>query len=103
MIPTLSPNTAFESLKDSAVLLDVREEYEVTQVSFDVAEIVYIPMKQIAQRVDELPRDRKIIVACAHAQRSAVVCDFLMGAGFVNVFNLQGGIAKWMKDGLPVK
>ena len=76
-------------------LLDVREpfEYEIAKL----AASTLIPMNEIADRLVELPQDKKIVVICHHGVRSAQVAYFLDGQG-IACFNLTGGIDAWARS-----
>jgi rhodanese-related sulfurtransferase len=78
-------------------LLDVREEWETTLAPVP-ADIVHIPMGQIADRLDELDRTRETVVICRSGGRSLQVARFLEGQGFISVYNLTGGILAWSRD-----
>lgn len=87
--------------KDTKILLlDVRTPGEYRQVRLAGARL--IPIEQLLQRIDELPRDRPIIVYCAVGARSSQVLRYLAGQGYPEVYNLYGGIAAWQLRGLPV-
>lgn len=72
------------------VLLDVRESSEVATAS--LPDSVHIPMRQVPQRMNELPADQPIAVLCHHGGRSNQVAHFLAGQGFADVVNVDGGI-----------
>ena len=55
-------------------------------------------VQQIPARIDELPRDRDIVVVCHHGMRSWQVAEFLAGAGFTRLYNLSGGMAAWSAE-----
>ena len=79
--------------KTSLFLLDVREPWER-----DIARIrdsFGIPMAEIPQRTDELPRDKTIVVICRVGGRSAQVTGWLRSQGFENATNLEGGTNAW--------
>jgi len=57
--------------------------------------ILTIPMTQIPQRFDELPRDKSLVIMCHHGQRSMQVTQWLLQQGFDKVINLEGGIDHW--------
>jgi len=78
---------------EAFVLLDVREPYEIALAALPGATLV--PMMEIPQRFEELPRDRQIVVLCHHGARSERVTSFLLANGFSNVANLEGGIDAW--------
>ncbi len=46
------------------------------------------------ERLDELPRDRPVVVHCATGYRSAIAASLLLREGF-EVADLVGGIAAW--------
>ncbi len=77
---------------DEPFVLDVREPSEVTE--WAIAGAVNIPVGELAQHVDELPRDREIVVVCASGSRSALAADALARQG-LTVANLRGGMAAW--------
>lgn len=74
-------------------LVDVREpfEHEICLIE----DSLKIPLQRIPERIDELPRNRSIILICHHGSRSAMVQDFLKSRGFNNTLNLTGGIDAW--------
>ena len=55
-------------------------------------------MRQIPVALDELDRDRELVVICHHGIRSQQVAMYLDHQGFRNVINLQGGVAAWARD-----
>lgn len=78
---------------EAFLLLDVREAQELAVVS--VEDHSHIPMQQIPARLNELPKDRPIVVMCHHGSRSMQVTMFLRQQGFENATNLAGGIDQW--------
>ncbi|MGR4064049.1 MAG: rhodanese-like domain-containing protein [Vulcanimicrobiaceae bacterium] len=77
------------------VLLDVREPSEIAKAAIDGA--VQIPMGRLAQRIAELDPSVETAVLCHHGGRSSMVADFLDGAGFASVANVDGGIDAYAK------
>ena len=82
------------------LLLDVREPYEWNQVRLPDA--LHIPMNTVPTRLNDLPKDRPIVVFCAHGSRSFGVTYFLRENGF-DARNLAGGITQWHIQGGPVE
>ena len=82
--------------EDQAVLLDVREDSELTICKLDNA--LHIPMGEIPERHSMLPKDKPVIVFCHHGGRSSNVQQFLVSIGFDNVINMKGGIHAWSSD-----
>jgi adenylyltransferase/sulfurtransferase len=79
--------------KEDFYLLDVREPNE-----FKIGRIpgsTLIPLGEVPQRYQEIPRDKEIIVQCKMGGRSAKAAAFLRQQGFKSVKNLKGGILDW--------
>jgi rhodanese-related sulfurtransferase len=98
MIPEMTP-TEFVALRKSGsdmVLLDVREPWELDVAR--VADIVHIPMGQVAERLQELDPHRQTVVICRSGRRSMDIARFLEQKGFKSVANLKGGILAWGKE-----
>ena len=80
------------------VLLDVREAREVAYAHITDPRVVYAPLSDIAERLeDALPeaaRDpqAEIVVFCHLGERSAQVTAWLQTQAYAHVFNLAGGI-----------
>jgi rhodanese-related sulfurtransferase len=84
-----------------AVLLDVREPDEVADIRTDDA--LHVPFSTIAAHLEEVPRDRPVLVMCAAGSRSAAVAAHLLANGWTDVANVAGGITAWERAGLPVR
>jgi len=97
--PTLTRREAGEG----ALVVDVRERDEIARVAFDLPEVVVMPMSELERRHGELPRDRDLIMVCAVGERSLKATYFLMYHGHDRVANMEGGIAKWVRKGFPVR
>ena len=90
-------------IKKGALLVDVRQPKEVARKSFDVSDIILIPVGELKNRFQEIPVDRKVIIACHIGNRGLMATRFLMNNGYSKAVNMQQGIVRWEKEGLPVK
>ena len=81
---------------DAFYLLDVREPYEHDIAHLDGATL--LPLGQLGERVEELPKDEKIVVHCKSGGRSGKAVAFLQQQGFKDVWNVAGGINAWSKE-----
>jgi rhodanese-related sulfurtransferase len=99
MIKDMSPKEFVERRAGGGkmTLLDVREDWE-TALAPVPADIVHIPMGQVADRVGELDPQQETVVICRSGGRSHEVARFLSTQGFVSVYNLAGGILAWSRD-----
>ena len=62
-----------------------------------------IPKGTVANRLNEIPKDKPVIVTCHSGNRSAQVTDYLRQQGYTNVHNMTGGISAWQQAGYPVE
>ncbi|MFN4986149.1 MAG: MBL fold metallo-hydrolase [Ignavibacteria bacterium] len=53
--------------------------------------------------LDELPRDKPLIVACQTGFRSSIASSYLMHEGFTNIRSFQQGFAGWQASGAPIE
>lgn len=97
----ICPTTALRLAGEGALLVDVRERSEVAQLAFDVPVILNIPLSELEQRWRALPNDKEIVMVCEGGMRSLKATYFLQYQGFTRVSNMEGGILKWMRKGLP--
>ena len=74
-------------------LLDVREVVEWRSVNLAHLGAVLVPMREVPGRLDEIPRDRPLVVYCHSGARSLEVAKLLAAEGYDDVRNLEGGIA----------
>jgi adenylyltransferase/sulfurtransferase len=94
-LPAIEVEELRERLGDHAppLLLDVRTPEEWTICRIDGARL--IPVQALASRIDELDRQREIVVYCHVGWRSAWAVDLMVRRGFSRVVNLAGGIDAW--------
>jgi NADPH-dependent 2,4-dienoyl-CoA reductase/sulfur reductase-like enzyme/rhodanese-related sulfurtransferase len=74
------------------VLLDVRNQDE--RARGFIPGSIHIPLDEIRARMNELPRDRELVVSCLTGQRSYFACRILAQHGF-RVRNLSGSYRTW--------
>ena len=77
-------------------LIDVREqnEYDICHLNGKL-----IPMGQVADNVDQISREKKVVVHCRSGGRSANVISFLeQQHGYDNLYNLVGGVLAWSDE-----
>lgn len=85
-----SVNDHREVVGATGQLVDVREPSEVAGGTLPGA--VNIPLGELAARLDELDRSRRVVLLCRSGARSANAAALLAGAGFPDVVNLVGGM-----------
>ncbi len=89
-------------VRDGAVtVLDVRpqEEYRAGHL----AGALSVPLKDLEQRLSELPHDREIVAYCRgpYCVLAIEAVEILRSRGFA-AFRLKEGVSDWQSQGLPV-
>ncbi|HEX2850637.1 MAG TPA: rhodanese-like domain-containing protein [Acidimicrobiales bacterium] len=95
----VGPLAANDLVIDGAVLLDVRERQEWDAGHASKAR--HLPLSLLPRQLNQLPKDRRIVVVCRSGNRSARAASLLAHSGF-DALNLEGGMQAWAAAGLPV-
>jgi rhodanese-related sulfurtransferase len=85
------------------LFIDVRSEDEYNSGHIEGA--IHIPVSEIESRLNEIPKDKLVIVYCngSSCSRSSTAADILIENGFNQVYNIGGdGIFEWIEKGYPV-
>ena len=91
---------AADKRDQGAFILDVRQPGEWTQ--FHIPGATLIPLGELPNRLNEVPKDREVVVVCRSGNRSAQGRDILRAAGFTQVTSMAGGMTAWQAQNLPV-
>ncbi len=81
--------------EDEICLLDIRMDFETAVWNLPIA--VNIPAPELPDRLDELPKDRLIVVGCPTVNRAITVSAYLKTEGFKSKF-LAGGLLELMSE-----
>jgi hydroxyacylglutathione hydrolase len=101
-VPSIDPRDAPAWLaQHDAFVLDVREPHEYA--AGHVPGAVSVPQADLALQLDEVPRDRDVLVVCASGMRSMRSAQFLKQVGFERVTNLSGGTNGWRAAANPIE
>jgi len=88
------------AIADPPLVLDIRNPRE--WATRHIANSVNIPLNHLQDRIDEIPRDRRIAVHCAGGYRSSIAASILLRYGITNLIEMAGGLAAWDAAKLPV-
>jgi rhodanese-related sulfurtransferase len=101
-IPTeISAAQAYKKYQQGAFILDVRSQEEWDQLH--IANSILIPLDELQSRMNELPRDRDIVVVCLSGHRSKEGMTLLQQAGFSRASCMTGGLTAWKAAGYPLE
>ena len=98
MVTNLTPVEIRDALatRSDVLLVDVREPAEHATARIDGA--LLIPLRTVPQSLEQLPRDKEIILHCHHGMRSEMAGNFLVAQGYPRVSHMVGGIDRWSDD-----
>jgi NADPH-dependent 2,4-dienoyl-CoA reductase/sulfur reductase-like enzyme/rhodanese-related sulfurtransferase len=77
-----------ELVEKGAFIVDVREEGEYK--AGHLINAVNIPLSQLRERLDEIPKDQPVYLACRSSQRSYNAVMALQNLGYTNIYNISG-------------
>ena len=99
-MPAITWRDLLATDRSSVMLLDVRTAEEFSFGSLPGA--VNIPLDDLRERMQELPKDKEIIVFCAVGLRGYLAQRILRGHGYTAVRNLIGGYKTFATANAPV-
>jgi glyoxylase-like metal-dependent hydrolase (beta-lactamase superfamily II)/rhodanese-related sulfurtransferase len=101
-IPEIRPDWVARHLAEMFVL-DVRSpgEFEGDLGHLEGAHL--IPLDELLDHLDEVPRDQPIVTVCQSGKRSARAAEILLKSGYEQVANLSGGLIQWSRLALPIR
>ncbi|MFS0577302.1 rhodanese-like domain-containing protein [Sporosarcina sp. 179-K 3D1 HS] len=79
--------------KEDMVIVDLREPELFSQSR--VPGSINIPFEEIPSRYTELPNDKNVVFVCHTGRMGMESGNLLLENGYKQVYNLDGGIAKW--------
>jgi rhodanese-related sulfurtransferase len=96
---TISVAAAAAKREAGAFVLDVRQPDEWNE--YHIPGSTLIPLDQLESRLNEVPKDKEVVVVCRSGNRSQPGRDILKNAGFPQVTSVTGGLKEWQAAGLP--
>lgn len=90
----------------NVIFLDVRAREEQDTIKLSLShhcEVLEIPTNEIPNRINEIPKDKKIGVFCSAGVRATIVFVYLRSKGYKNVKIIPGGYVPLMAALMPGK
>lgn len=97
--------------KENVFVLDVRTPSEFNSSHIEGATLIPVTnafgsdLKEeslLKARINEVPKNKKILVYCRTGHRSTSASTILVKSGYSEVYNMKGGINAWISAGYPV-
>jgi hydroxyacylglutathione hydrolase len=85
---------------ENALILDVRAPREWSAKHIEGS--MNIPLSRLRAHIEEVPRDRRVILHCAGGYRSSIAASVLAEQGITTLIEMAGGLAAWEAAQLPV-
>jgi len=99
----LTPEAARAAWKDGALLVDTRSADEQREQGGVIPGALHHPLSVVLWRLDELPRDTRVILICRHGYSSSLAAARLQELGFRRATDVDGGFEAWQAAGLPME
>lgn len=101
-VPQITSQDLAERIRRyEATVIDVRGHAE--WAAGHLPNVPNIPLGYLTERLDDVPRDKPVVVHCQAGSRSAIAASVLRARGLTNVVNLTGGFAAWQNAGHPIE
>lgn len=86
---------------DDVVFVDVRRVDEYAEGHIKGA--LFITVDDILARIDELPKDKRLMFICVAGVRSGLACEMAAAMGYdtENLYNIEDGTGTWIQNGHP--
>ena len=93
--------TILDAEPDNTVVVDVRRDDE--WVTGHVTGAIHVPIDDLSDRIEEVPKDKKVLFICAAGVRSGLGCEIAasMGISSEYIYNIDDGTPTWIENKLP--
>jgi|SRR3954462_8641532 phage shock protein E len=103
-VKNIDPN-AFDKMRQSGtnVVLDVRTKKEYQEGHIPGSILIDFNSPDFEKEIAKLDKNKTYLVHCAAGGRSTKACNKMQELNFKDVYNLEGGMRAWQKEGKPVE
>jgi rhodanese-related sulfurtransferase len=96
----VSVDEAYQMFQSSVFVLDVSWPAEWDE--YHAPNTTLIPLDQLYNRINEVPKDRKILVVSRSQANSQKARDLLISNG-INAVSMAGSLSDWYAKGYPIE
>ena len=96
----VSREEARKLVEEGAQLVDVRADHEWE--AGRIAGATHVPLPQLPERLDEIDKDRPVVLYCRGGNRSSMATAALAETGY-DAVKLTEGIVGWSEEDLPLE
>ena len=98
VITTVDVKKAKELLKEDIQLVDVRTPGEYEEGHIDNALNIDVTDDAFVKNIEQLDKEKPVMVYCRSGHRSARAAEILKEKGFKKIYNLDGGFMAWESE-----
>ena len=105
-IELVSPADAAQVIADDPaglVVLDIRTPEEFNEARLADAIMVDFYADDFTDQLDTLDKDVPYVMYCRTGNRSSDAVKTMKDLGFVEVYEIDGGIVNWFEQGYPIE
>ncbi len=100
----ISPDDAYRLINDNTdnpdfMIIDVRRYYEFDSGHIENSLLINYYSSEFETDIDSLDRNRIYLLYCRHGARSSSALNLMKSLGFIRIYNMSGGIVKWIERG----
>lgn len=77
LVKEICPTTTQEWVAKRSIVSRCSGDDEVAELSYDVPNIIHIPLTQFEERFTEIPKDKEVVIVCKSGGRSLRAAGFL--------------------------
>ena len=88
--------------ESGVVILDVRTPGEFAEGYIEGARLIDFQGGSFETEIETLDKNATYAVYCRSGNRSGQAVKIMQDAGFLNLFNLDGGVIDWANQGMPL-
>lgn len=97
----VTPTEALKLSKENVLFVDVRSTEESEEQGYKVKNLINIPLDELEQNLDKLPKDKQLVLVCKSGNRSAQAFDILKEKGYSKISSMSGGMNEWSNLNYP--
>lgn len=103
-VSQIKPEEAEQKMESdpSMIILDIRDDEVYNSLRLPYDNQIHIPLAYLQARINEIPKDKAILIACHRGKQSVTAAPYLKSKGYEVVGCLDGGIMGWQKAGKPI-
>jgi len=99
VITTISPEEMQTFLQvENVQLIDVRTKAEFEEGYIPGAQNIDYYSPTFMDAINKLDKEKPVFVYCKSGKRSSMCAEKMLQAGFVKIYNLDGGYSKWKHE-----